>query len=115
MRCDYECKKGDNGAIIRATLESSDTADDLTAYTSGKVYMRLVGGTTNKINGASLTSVAAVAGKNYQRLVTYRFTEADLDTPGLYNLYFVLTNGADERRFPSGNDYNTVLVGENFE
>lgn len=93
----FVIRKGDRLPALTATLtDSAGTAVNLTGGTV-KLTMRILGGTTNKIDNASVTVVSATAGT-----VSYAWAAADVNTTGLYHAEFEFTNAsALERTFPN--------------
>lgn len=83
---DFAVKRGSTANPLNATLkDAAGAAIPLTGATV-TFFMRLMGATTNKINGGAVTVVNATAGT-----VRYPWTAADIDTSGFYRAEFKIT------------------------
>lgn len=93
----FVIRKGDRLPALTATLtDSAGTAVSLSGGTV-RLTMTEVGGTTPKIDNASVTVVSATAGT-----VSYSWAAADTNTTGLYFAEFEFTNASSlERTFPN--------------
>ena len=90
-------RRNDRLPALSATLtNSAGAAYNLTAATV-RLNMREVGGSTNKINTASVTIVSATAGT-----ISYSWGATDTNSTGIYYAEFEDTSsGALERTFPN--------------
>lgn len=90
-------RKGDRLPALTATLtDSAGTAYDLTADTV-LLNMTLIGGSTRKIDNASVTVVSAAAGT-----LSYAWGASDTNTTGLYYAEFEVTSSGNlVRTFPN--------------
>jgi hypothetical protein len=112
---DFTLKKGSTQRSLRLTVSSSNTADDLSGVTGGKLYMWLPGNAANKINGEPLNEVAAVSGSQHKVAVRYDWEADDVDTAGMFAAYVKLEFGGGKTdRFPS-EGYFTILIEDNRE
>jgi hypothetical protein len=84
VAADFEIPKGRLLPILTATLTDAVGAINLTGATV-RFQMRAPGATTFKVDAAA-TVVSAAAGQ-----VSYSWTGADTDTPGLYVAWFEVT------------------------
>lgn len=93
----FVIRKNDRLPALTATLQdSAGTAVNLTGGTV-RLNMTVIGGTTRKIDNASVTVVSATAGT-----VSYAWAAADVDSTGLYFAEFEFTNASSlERTFPN--------------
>lgn len=90
-------RKNDRLPALTATL--TDSAGAAVNLTGGTVRLNMVtvGGTTRKVDNASVTVVSATAGT-----VSYSWAAADVDSTGLYFAEFEFTNASSlERTFPN--------------
>jgi hypothetical protein len=109
----FEIKRGSTERVIAPTLTSSNSSDDLSGATSATLYARLKNATINRIDGLAHTSISATTS---QVLPQFRLTATHVALAGEYDMYYRVTY-SDGRtdRFPSGTDYDTLIIGENFE
>lgn len=92
----FTIRKNDRLPALTATLTASGSAYNLTGDTV-RLNMTLLGGTTRKIDNASVTVVSATAGT-----VSYAWGASDTNTTGLYFAEFEVTSsGGLERTFPN--------------
>lgn len=90
-------RKNDRLPALTASLtDSAGTAVDLTGDTV-RLNMSLVGGTTRKIDNATVTVVSSSNGT-----ISYSWSTSDTNTTGLYFAEFEVTaSSGPERTFPN--------------
>ena len=96
-----------------STVLTSVGDDDLTDIDSVVLFMRAEDGTTNKIDGAAVAMGTLTIDS---APMTYNPSVADVDTSGVYKLYWCVTftTGSKEARFPS-EGFDELVIGESFE
>ncbi len=103
-------KKGDTSPWP-FTLLDNGSAKDLTNATTLEIYVREEDGSTNKIDGGTVTVVSALAGT-----CEYDPASGDVDTPGEYQGYIkVEFSDGSVWYWPDGDDFFEVIIGPNFE
>lgn len=102
----FNYKKGDRLPLLDVILENTDESEvNLTGCTV-KFIMKLLGGTTAKVDAAA-TVMSAADGE-----VRYSWGATDLDTVGIYRGEFEVTDsGGLKRTFPS-TGYVAIVVSD---
>ena len=95
-------------SVLRSAVDS-----DLTDIATVKLYMRLQGGSANKINNAT---VVIESKTTTTANVRYDPVAADVDTKGTYDMYWkaTFTTGGKDARFPS-EGYDKVIIAASLE
>lgn len=100
----FKITQGDTAKPLEVVLSDNNGVVNLTDC-SVKIYMAYQGTTTKKINGAACTVLSASEGK-----VRYSFISTDVDTVGIYDVQFVVTNSANKlTTFPTDTDGRSYL------
>lgn len=100
----YKISKGDTAKPLDVVLTDANGVVNLTDCTV-RIYMTYQGTTTKKIDGAACTLTNASEGK-----VRYNFITTDVDTIGIYDVQFVVTNAANKTTtFPTDTDGRSYL------
>lgn len=100
--------QGDTRTPLGAILQQRDengvlTAVDLTGKTVSFKMINAAG--FSKVALTTATIVTAAAGK-----VSYDFQNADVDTPGEYTAWFVVTEGGETDHFPHTGEELKVFI-----
>jgi hypothetical protein len=104
MNSIYKVTKGDTAKALDVVLSDARGVVDLTDC-SVKIYMAYQGTFNKKIDGAACSIISPLLGK-----VRYSFTAQDVDTAGVFDVQFVVTNLASKTvTFPTDTDGRSYL------
>lgn len=113
IRGTFEIKKGSTDRSIQPVLSDDSTTDDLSTAQSAKLYARHKKATTNRIDGLDAATLTASLEEIKPR---FDLSLAHVRIPGEYLMYYVVTYSSGRKgRFPSGNDFDLLVIGESFE